>query len=321
MYIDLHVHLDGSISVPLARRLAEIEKIQLPASDEELKEKLTVSPNNKDLNEYLTKFDLPGVLLQSKESIRLAVFTLCKELEALGLIYGEIRFAPQKHTTKVLSQEAVVEAAIDGLFASGFFGNLILCCMRGEENWKENEETVAVAEKFLGRGVCALDLAGAEGVYPNDAFYSLFQNAKEKGIPFTMHAGEALGADSVEKAISFGAVRIGHGVRAMEDERVVELLCKNDIPLEICPTSNINTGVFSSVIEMPIPAFEKKGVRVTINSDNMCVSDTNVIRELAMVKDAFSYAEVDIKRLLQNACHAAFLSQSEKKELLEKIGY
>ena len=319
MYIDLHVHLDGSISVSLARRLAEIENIPLPSSDTKLKEMLTVSPGNKDLNEYLTKFDLPCALLQSGESIRLAVFTLCKELEKLGLMYAEIRFAPQKHTDKGLPQAEVVQAAIEGLSASGFFGNLILCCMRGDTNQKENEETITVADKFLGKGVCALDLAGAEGVFPNDAFFPLFQKAKERGIPFTIHAGEALGADSVEKAISFGARRIGHGVRAIEDERVVELLCKNHIPLEICPTSNINTGIYSSVSQMPVHDFLEKGVVVTVNSDNMTVSETNVIRELSLLKDAFLYTDADIKKLLQNACCATFLPEHKKELLLEKV--
>ncbi len=319
-FIDLHLHLDGSISVKSARELAKIENITLPQSDAALKAALMVSEDCKDLNEYLTKFDLPCTLLQSEESIALATCNLCSELKEMGYIYAEIRFAPQKHMEKGLTQEAAVEAAIQGLKRADFNAQLILCCMRdGKDNAAENLETVRLTKKYLGQGVCACDLAGAEALYKNEKYAYIFEAAKKENIPFTIHSGEALGAESVSLALDYGAKRIGHGIRAIEDMHVVKRLAEEGVPLEICPTSNINTAVFEKIEDMPIAALMEKGVVVTINADNMSVSGTNVIRELERVKEAFGFRNKDIKGLLVNAVNAAFLPAAEKERLMKKV--
>ena len=318
--IDLHLHLDGSISVQSARELAKIEGVTLPGEDEALRKLLTVSDGCRDLNEYLTRFSLPCSLLESAESLSLATYNLCRELEAAGYIYAEIRFAPQKHGGKGLSQDGAVSAAIDGLRRSGFHAQLILCCMReGFDNREANLETVRLTRKYWGQGVCACDLAGAEALYPNEQYAYIFEEARKLGVPFTIHAGEALGAESVAIALDYGARRIGHGIRAYESEAVVARLAREGVALEVCPTSNLNTAVFPSIAEMPIPALIEAGVTVTVNADNMSVSATDVGRELALVRSAFGYQREDIKGFLIASAKAAFLSEAEKEALVEQI--
>jgi adenosine deaminase len=304
--IDLHLHLDGSLSLDTVKRLAKMQAIHLDCDDASLMKKLAADADCRDLNEYLTKFDFPLSLLQTSDAISESVTSLCRELSEQGLVYAEIRFAPQLHCRRGMTQHDVVRAAVDGLKRSQFRAALILCCMRGDNNRAENIETVNTAAEFLGRGVCALDLAGAEGLYPTERFADIFALAREKGIPFTIHAGEADGAESVRTAVRFGASRIGHGVRAAEDEELLRELAQKGITLELCPTSNLNTCVFSDISEYPIKRLIDAGVRVTVNTDNMTVSGTTVERELKLLADTFGLDDETVGTLLKNAENAAF---------------
>ena len=227
--IDLHLHLDGSIDPADMFRMAQMSGVRLPAErEEEIKEKLVVSPGCRNLGEYLEKFDLPLQVLQTGESMEFAVYRLLERLHAQGLCRAEIRFAPQLHTEKGLTQKEAVQAAIQGLVRGtedfGISAGLILCCMRGAQNQAQNLETVAVAESFLGQGVCALDLAGNEAAWPTGDFADLFLQAGQRGIPAVIHAGEAAGPESVRKALELGAVRIGHGIHAAQDQELVGIL-------------------------------------------------------------------------------------------------
>lgn len=305
--IDLHLHLDGSLSPDAVKRLAKMQNIPLDMTDKELIKKLTVDKDCRDLNEYLTKFDFPLSLLQTADAISESVYLLQEELKSQGLAYAEIRFAPQLHCGRGLSQDAVVRAAADGLSRSDFSAALILCCMRGKDNHAENIETVNTAARYLGKGVCAVDLAGAEGLYPTADFEDIFTLAKEKGIPFTIHAGEADGADSVRAAVRFGARRIGHGVRACEDAELMRELAEKGITLELCPTSNLNTCVYRDIRDYPIKRLMDAGVKVTVNTDNMTVSGTTIEREMRLLKDAFGFDDETVRRLVQNAKEALFV--------------
>ena len=198
--IDLHVHLDGSVSIPMAKRLALINGIELNESEEDLKERLQVSKDCRDLNEYLEKFEFPLTLLQKAEAITECVRMLIAGQDSQGIMYSEIRFAPQLHMQKGLTQEEVVQAAIKGLGNSDYH-KLILCCMRGSDNEELNKETIRIAHTYLGRGVVALDLAGAEKLYPTKQFVGIFKEALAYNIPFTIHAGEADGEESIKTAI------------------------------------------------------------------------------------------------------------------------
>lgn len=299
--IDLHLHLDGSLSKKNVKQLCRMQSIDVP---DELDRLLCAPKDCHDLNEYLRCFEFPLTLLQSEDAITQSITTLCNELKELSLEYAEIRFAPQLHTRNGLTQKRVIEAACKAIDSSIIDTRLILCTMRGQENIKANEETVGLAAEFLGNGVCALDLAGAEALFPTRDFKHLFEFAAKENIPYTIHAGEADGADSVIDAINMGASRIGHGVRACDDEKAVKMLAEYHIPLEICPTSNLNTRIFKDIRDFPIPYFIKKGVTVTINSDNMSVSNTNVKKELSLVCSSFS---IDEEIFINNALKSRFI--------------
>ncbi len=196
---------------------------------------------------------------------------------------------------------------------------LILCCMRGDQNHKENIETIRVAKKYLGYGVCAVDLAGAEALFPTGSFSEEFKKIREEGIPFTIHAGEADGPDSVRQALDFGATRIGHGVRSLEDEALVRRLAQEGTTLELCPTSNLNTAIFESMDHNPLRQYLDAGVNVTINTDNTSVSNTSIQNEFQKLEETFALSEMEIKDLLMNAAEASFTDEDTKKTLKDQI--
>ena len=317
--IDLHLHLDGSLSVASVRELAAMQDISVPADDRELLEKLQVGPDCRDLNEYLEKFDFPCSLMQTEAAITKAVSNLCTELAAQGLLYAEIRFAPQFHTGRGLTQAQVVQAAVAGLNPDIFRANLILCCMRGNGNHAENLETVEVASQFLGKGVCAVDLAGAEALFPTEDFEDLFRLAAQKGVPYTIHAGEADGCGSVRTALSFGTGRVGHGVRSMEEPALVRHLAAEGVTLELCPTSNLNTSIFEKLADYPLMELMSAGVRVTVNTDNMTVSGVTLESEMEKLAQTFPLTEAHFKALARNAANASFASREDKDWMLARI--
>lgn len=305
-YRDLHLHLDGSVSLDSVKKLSVIASEKLTQSDKEILEKLQVSPDCKNLNEYLSKFDFPLSFLQTEEQITFLVKNLLSELNALDYEYAEIRFAPQLHLKKGLTQERVVKAAAEGLKDGPIDAKLILCAMRGDKNERENFETLEVAKEFLGKGVCALDLAGAEALFSTGNFKELFKKARDLEVPFTIHAGEADGPKSVYTALEFGARRIGHGVRSFEDRELVKEIARQKIPLEMCPTSNMQTCVFSDIKDYPIMQYLDAGIIATVNSDNMAVSNTTVPAELGLLKKTFSLSDSDIELIQKNSVIASF---------------
>ena len=315
--VELHLHLDGALSIDNCKKIAKIQNIDI-LSDSEISD-IMIAKNCHNLNEFLTKFKFPLSLLQTTEGIKNAVKNLGDELLAQGLIYAEIRFAPQLHLDKGLTQEDVVKAAIEGLNSTKLRSNLILCCMRGNNNHDLNMETVNIAKEYLGKGVCGIDLAGAEGLYPTKDYENIFKYANELGVPFTIHAGEASGADSVYDAIRFGAKRIGHGVRSVEDTNVIRLIKENNITLEICPTSNICTGVYDKISDIPIKEFLDRGINITINTDDPVICNTTLKDELNIVKSIFNLSYDDIIKLQLNAINASFASKEVKEEVIRII--
>lgn len=313
--IDLHLHLDGSLSLDSVKELAALQNIEISENDEELLKRLQVSDGCRNLNEYLEKFDFPCSLMQTSVGITTAVKNLEKELAAQGLIYAEVRFAPQLHTLQGMTQAEVVAAAVEGMGQSALKSTLILCCMRGKDNREANLETVRVAQAFLGKGVGAVDLAGAEALFPTEDFEDLFVLARELGVPYTIHAGEADGPESVCKALEFGAKRIGHGVRSMEDMALVQRLAAEGITLEMCPTSNLNTSIFDSYEAYPFRKFMEAGVKVTVNTDNMTVSNTTVAEELQHL----NLTAEEQKQAVKNAAEASFADVETKKWMLKEI--
>lgn len=304
--IDLHLHLDGSIPVHTARKLAEMQGIGVPKDEAALKALMSLTPDCKNLNDYLHRFAFALSLLQTPEALRICTEDLLAELEAQGLEYAEIRFAPQLCTRKGLSQYDATCAVLDGMRAATMPCGLILSMMRGFSNHTENKETVFVAEEFLGKGVVCVDLAGAEALYPTSDFAEEFKIARQLDVPLIVHAGEAAGAESVREAVYAGARRIGHGVRALEDPSVVKLLVERDVTLELCPTSNLQTGIFPSYEQYPLRRLMEAGIKVCLNTDNMTISNTTLKAEWQHMIDAQHLTEAEIQTLEQNAKEAAF---------------
>lgn len=309
--VDLHLHLDGSLSAEFVLAQAEKDGIVLPAENEQgLMSYLTVGDSCESLNEYLEKFDLPLSVLQTEDALEKSVYDLMKRLSGEGLEYAEIRYAPQLHMQRGLAQEAVVEATISGLKGAirdfKIDGKLILCCMRMADNQVANMQTVEVAKRYLRQGVAALDLAGAEALFPTKNFESLFAQASKYDIPFTIHAGEADGPESIRDAIRFGASRIGHGVRCIEDSALVEELIKRQIPLEVCPISNAQTKACPDLAHHPILKLLDYGVCVTVNTDNRTVSNTNLNKEIEALRKELQMTDTQKEKLIANAWYSKF---------------
>lgn len=315
--IDLHLHLDGSLSPELVKDLAREQGLDFPGG----REALSAPEDCKSLNEYLACFDWPVKVLQSGEALERAAAGLVTRLAVQGLFYAEIRFAPQLHTQRGLTQQMAVEAVKRGIASaekeSGTFrAQIILCCMRGAEDEK-NLETLKTAAHFLGDGVCALDLAGAEALYPTLLYGDLFRRAASEGIPFTIHAGEADGPKSVRQALAFGARRIGHGVRSVEDPKLLELLAEKEIPLELCFTSNLQTKAVRNEKEFPLCRLLGMGIPVTLNTDNMTVSNVTLPEEYKKL-ERLGLTKAEKAALVRNAAKAAFLPKEEKEKLLSE---
>lgn len=321
--IDLHLHLDGSIQPETISHMAELSQLDLSISAEDAKEQMQVAPDCTSLKNYLEKFKLPLMLLQTAECLEYAVYELMRSLQQQGLCYAEIRFAPQLHTQKGLSQDMAVQAAISGLKRGisdfALSANLILCCMRSDENLAENMETVKIAEKYLGKGICAVDLAGDEAAHPTEAFREVFLLAGEKNIPIIIHAGEAAGADSIRQALQLGAVRIGHGIHAIEDAELMELLKEKNIFLEMCYTSNLQTKAANDLECYPLNAFLENGLPITINTDNMTVSNTTLKKEYQLLQKQFSLDPDTLQNLALSSAEAAFVSEQERERLKNRI--
>lgn len=311
--IDLHLHLDGSLPAETILKLAKRDGLELPADTAEgLRPFLTAKIDCESLNEYLRCFDLPLVVLQTAGNLREAAYDLGKELEKRGLDYAEVRFAPQLHGEKGLTQEEAVRAVLAGFWqvmeesSRGIGIKAILCCMRGDKVHAANMETVRTAAEYLGKGVAAADLAGAEGLYPTRDFEEEFILARNLGVPFTIHAGEADGPESIRAAIKFGAARIGHGVRAVEDEELMEEIAGRGIVLEMCPTSNLQTKAVKRLSDYPLREYLRRGIKATVNSDNMTVSDTWVGREFGLLSRKYALTKEEACQLLKNAREAVF---------------
>ena len=313
---ELHLHLDGSVGIETAKKLSG-------KSEEEIR-KLMVAPDKcEDLVDYLTKFDFPISLMQSKENLRDISKQLVDGLASENVMYAEIRFAPMFHTKEGLSYSEIVESVLDGLNQnSNVKTNLILCLMRGMSD-EENVKTLKIAQEYLGKGVCAIDLAGDEGHHPVEEYAQYFRKAKELGIPYTIHSGEAGPASEVRRSIEFGATRIGHGIHSIEDENVTDFVRNEKVLLEVCPTSNVQTNATSDFSSHPIKKLYDLGIMVSVNTDNSTVSDISLTEEYEKLEKEFGFTIDDFEKMNLYALDRAFVTPEErenlKKEYMKKM--
>ncbi len=307
--VDLHLHMDGSLPYSVIPKLAELSGMEI--REEEIPALFSVKPDCRSLVDYLKCFDLPGKLLQKRECLSLALEMLVRELYEDNVKTAEIRFAPQLHKKEGLRGEEIVESAIEGMNraladTSSMKCGLILCMMIGGSD-ADNRETVELVKRYLGKGVIALDIAGAEGMVPMRDFEPYFKLAADYGLPCTIHAGECGDWKNIETALDFGAKRIGHGVAAAKNPATVERLVKTGTPIEVCVVSNLQTVAVPETEIHPVKRLLDAGVCVTINTDNMTVSGTNLSREYALLIKEYGFTEADILRVQENGRKASFI--------------
>ena len=305
--IELHLHLDGSLNVEYASKLL----------GKDCKNEM-IGSNSTSLADYLKRFDLPIDLLQDYDNIVEFCYLLGKDLVNDGVIYAEVRFCPLFHNKKISVDRVITAIRVGFSRVEELKINLIFCMMR-HFSFDDNLKIINLAKKYLGNGCCAIDLAGSEAQFPTSDFEELFTIVKNENIPFTIHAGEADGPTSLMSAIKFGTKRIGHGVRCVEDDNVVKLIRDNNIYLEVCPTSNIDTKSFASINEHSIKRLVEEGLLVTISTDNRTVSNTTLTNEYKILRDAFNFTDEDFLKFNLNAIDASFLSDDEKEELRRRL--
>ena len=235
------------------------------------------------------------------------------------MVYAEIRFAPLLHLQQGLSPEQVVEAVLaatkEGIQQSGVEARLILCTLRRFDE-DQSLHTARLAEKFQGTLVAGMDIAGDEAGYPIDHHVKAFEFARNRGIPCTAHAGEAKGAGSIWETLShLHPQRIGHGVRSIEDEKLMDFLLEKGIHLEVCPTSNIQVDVFQHMKDHPVDLLLNKGISLSINTDGRTLSDTTLEKEYGKLESAFGWTPEHFKKCNLQAISHAFAPPEVKEEI------
>ena len=270
--------------------------------------------NSKSLSDYLSKFEIPLIVMQSKENLERISYELAVDLKKDNVIYAEIRFCPILHTKSGLSLEEVIDSVLKGLKKAEIKTNLILCMMRNFEE-DENKKIIYLAKKYLNKGVVGIDLAGDESKYKTQNYERLFDLVKQNNIPFTIHAGEADDYNSVLSAIKFGTKRIGHGVKSVDSIETIQKIINENITLEVCPTSNVDTCIVNVYKNHPIKKLYDLGVKITVNTDNNTVSNIDLTGEYEKLLLTFNFTEKDFLNFNMNAIDSAFLTNEEKEEL------
>jgi len=320
MRVELHCHLDGSLNIDSVQEM--LKEQGYVYEREELRKKLEVEPNCTSLTEYLEKFDLPLRCLQTKEGLRRAAYELVRDAASEGVRYIEVRFAPMLSTEKGLSCREAIASVVEGLKTGAIeyrvFASAIVCAMR-HHSLEQNMKMLTEARDFVGKGVCALDLAGDESAFPTSLFRELFVKAKEWGIPFTIHSGECGSVDNIREAIELGAKRLGHGI-ALEKSPELRKLCREkEIGIEMCPTSNFQTKAVETFENYPLRQFMEDGLLVSIHTDNRTVSGTTLADEEVIVREHLHLPKEIIVRCTENAIQTAFASDEIRKQLMEEF--
>ncbi|PKW27294.1 adenosine deaminase [Phycicoccus duodecadis] len=335
----LHDHLDGGLRPATMVELADASGYDgLPTTDPEaLGEWFRDAADSGSLVRYLETFSHTVAVMQTEEQLRRVARECALDLAADGVVYAESRFAPEQHLEGGLELEAVVEAVLAGFregedeaAAAGTPIRMrgLLIAMRHAARSREIAE-LAVA--YRDRGVGGFDIAGAEAGFPPTRHLDAFEYLRRENAHFTIHAGEAFGLPSIWEAIQWcGAARLGHGVRIVDDievgarggavlGRLAAFVRDRRIPLEMCPSSNVQTGAADSVATHPITLLKDLRFRVTVNTDNRLMSGTSMSREMGLLVDEAGWGLEDLRWVTINAMKSAFLPFDERLELIEHV--
>ncbi len=321
---ELHCHLDGSLRLNTILEMAEKDKVKLPTFDPvELRKAVVITSNNITLTNYIKKFDITLMVLQTPESLTRAAYELAEDCSNENVIYLEVRYSPILHTKHGMTPMESVDAVIKGLKQAEenfkIKTGVIICGIRSispEISYKLAELAVA----FKNRGVVGFDLAGVEENFPakdhREAFYLILDN----NINTTLHAGEEYGPESIHQAVHYcGAHRIGHGVRLKEDGDLLNYISDHRIALEICMTSNIHTGSVKSYENHPFKFYYDYGLRVTLNTDNRLISDTTLTKEYMLAHKYFNFQIADFKEIIIAGFKSAFLPHRVRTNIIRQI--
>ncbi|MBO9523778.1 MAG: adenosine deaminase [Nocardioidaceae bacterium] len=329
----LHDHLDGGLRPATIVELAAACGHELPATGaEDLGRWFTEAADSGSLVRYLETFDHTVAVMQTADALARVARECVEDLAADGVVYAEVRYAPEQHLEGGLSLEEVVEAVQrgfdEGQEATGIVVRQLLTAMRHQANSREIAE---LAVRYRNQGVVGFDIAGAEAGYPPTRHLDAFEYLQRENAHFTIHAGEAFGLPSIWEAIQWcGADRLGHGVRIIDDITVgadgkpkLGLLAAyvrdKRIPLELCPHSNVQTGAAESIAEHPIGLLTQLRFRVTVNTDNRLMSGTSMTHEMAALVEAFGYGLDDLQWFTVNAMKSAFLGFDERLTLINEV--
>ena len=321
---DLHVHLDGSLRLTTMLELAAQNGVKLPADTPEgLAKVMHCGEHTGSLVEYLKAFEVTLSVMQTEDALVRVAYELAEDAARENVRYMEVRYAPMLHQRNGLRQAAVVEAVLAGLRRAyeehGIESNVIICGIRNISP-ESSLEMAHLAVAYKNRGVVAFDLAGAEYDHPAKHHKAAFQLIRNNNIACTIHAGEAFGPESISQAIHVcGAHRIGHGCRLGEDGDLLHYVNDHRIALEVCPSSNVQTGAGESLGTHPLRLYLDLGIRVTINTDNRLITDTSVSNELWLAHTHMGLSANDIKRILLNGFKAAFLPFHIRQAYLREV--
>ena len=334
----LHDHLDGGLRPQTIIDIAKkIGYTALPTLDaEELATWFRESCDSGSLVRYLETFSHTIAVMQTKENIIQVARECALDLARDGVVYAEVRGAPELFTEQGLTLEQVVQATLDGYREGeemarkeGFNIQVrsLLCGMRQNNR---SQEVAELAVKYRDKGVVGFDIAGPEDGFPPSNQQETFEYLRREDVHFTIHAGEAYGLPSIWEAIQLcGAERLGHGVRIIDDidvsgaepklGQLASYIRDRRIPLELCPTSNLQTGAAKNIAQHPIGILAKLRFRVTLNTDNRLMSQTSMTHEMTEVVGAFKWDFADLQRVTINGMKSAFIPYPERLEIIEKI--
>jgi len=321
---DLHCHLDGSLRLDTVIDLARKYDVKLPTFEREaLHGLLWAGERCNSLDDYLRTFEITLSVMQTEEALERCAYELAEDAWRENVRYLEVRYSPLLHLRLGLRPAVVVEAVLRGLRAAkrsfGIRYGVILCAIRSQPP----EQSLRIAElcvAFKNRGVVGFDLAGSEVGNPAKVHRQAFQLVIDNNINCTAHAGESFGPDSVHQAIhKCGAHRIGHGVRAVESGDLLNYVNDHRIPLEVCPSSNLQTKAASSWEGHPVDFYVDYGLRVTINTDNRLITGTTVSRELWLCHQHYGWPLSTIKEVIISGFKSAFMPYREKADLLAEV--
>ena len=321
---DLHCHLDGSLRLTTVLELAERQRVRLPADTPEgLARALHQGQTCQNLEEYLTAFDITLAVMQTEEALYRAAYELAIDCARENVRYFEVRYAPVLHTRRGLKPTTIVDAVLEGLRAAkrevGVKSRVIICGIRNIDP-VTSLRLAELAVAYKNRGVVGYDLAGAEEGYPSKDHQAAFQLILKNNVNVTIHAGEAYGPESIAQAVHYcGAHRIGHGVRLRENGDLLNYVNDHRIPLEMCPSSNVQTGSVADMRSHPLKFYFDFGLRVTVNTDNRLITDTTVTKELLIAHRQMGFTLEDLVTLVVQGFKSAFLPFREKADLLRQV--